>query len=226
MLRGRGILSVVARRVRRVLLLRREWLTPMEMRLVRLEEFGLADEHRVDHVPSFWKTLPRILPRNEVGPDDVLIDFGSGMGRVVVLAAKRYPFRRIIGVEISQQMHEIARRNVERNRRHMRCTEIELVNADVIDYTVPDDVTVAYLYNPFTGPVFEHLVGELERSVERNPRELRIIYLYPSEETQLLASGRISLVRSTQAGRRSDASPQSSVRLYTLRPASDRVPTT
>ena len=115
----------------------------MEMRLVRLEEFGLADEHRVDHVPSFWKTLPRILPRNEVGPDDVLIDFGSGMGRVVVLAAKRYPFRRIIGVEISQQMHEIARRNVERNRRHMRCTEIELVNADVIDYTVPDDVTNA-----------------------------------------------------------------------------------
>jgi hypothetical protein len=186
----------------------------METRAVRLEEFGLNDQHRVDHVPSLWKTLPRILPRNEVGPDDVLIDFGSGMGRVVVLAAKRYRFRRIIGVEISPQLHEIAKQNVERNRRHLRCTEIELVNADVLDYRVPDDVTVAYLYNPFTGPVFAHVVAELNRSLERNPRELRIIYLNPAEEALLLGSARVSLVRSAQAGSRVDTSLRSTVRLY------------
>jgi tRNA G37 N-methylase Trm5 len=193
---------------------------PMEMRSVRLKEFGLADENRVDHIPSFWETLPRILPRKEVSADDVLIDLGSGMGRVVVLAARRYNFRRVIGVEISPQLHEIAKRNVERNRTRLRCTEIELVNADVLDYTIPEDVTVAYLYNPFTGPVFQHVVAELNRSVERNPRELRIVYLNPCEEERLLAFERISLVRTARAAPGRDDALWSSVRLYTLRPAS------
>src|SRR5690348_6380224 len=73
----------LARLRRRWLFLRRQWLTPMEMRAVRLDELGLADENRVNHIPSPWKTLPRILPPDEVGPDDVMLDLGSGMGRIV-----------------------------------------------------------------------------------------------------------------------------------------------
>jgi hypothetical protein len=192
---------------------------PMEMRFVHLDEFGLADENRVDHIPSYWETLRRILPSNEVKSEDVLIELGSGMGRVVVVAAKGYRFRRIIGVEISPQLHQIAKRNIERNRRHTRRVEIELVNADVLDYPIPDDVTVAYLYNPFTGPVFDHVVTELERSVERNPREIRIIYLNPIEETRLLASDRIRLLRTAWAGPPGEESPWSQVRLYSLRPS-------
>ena len=213
------IITGLRRRVRVVSYRRRTLLLPMEERTVRLEEFGLRDEHRVDHVPSYWKTLPRVLPRDEVRVDDVLIDLGSGMGRAVILAAKRYPFRRIVGVEIAPELHEIALRNIERNRRRLRCQQIELVNADVLDYPIPDDVTVVYLYNPFTGPIFDHVVAEIERSVDHSPREVRIIYLNPIEEPRLLASGRISLVRSAYAGSRGERSRQSLVRLYSLRPS-------
>jgi len=159
---------------------------PMEMRLVPLKELGLADEHRVNHIPSFWKTLPRILPPAEVSPDDVLLDLGSGMGRMVVFAAAEYPFRRVIGVEIASELHEIAQRNVARNRERLR-SDVELVNKDVLDYSIPDDVTVAYLYKPFSGPVFQHVIDELERSIERRPREIRIVYLAPREERRLLS---------------------------------------
>jgi hypothetical protein len=208
----------LASRLRRHWLARRQWLTSMEMRIVHLEELGLADEHRVDHVPSFGRTLPRILPQDEVGPYDVLLDLGSGMGRVVISAAKTYSFRRIVGVEISPELHEIAKRNLARNRLCLRCPQIELINADVLDYRIPDDVTVVYLYNPFRGPVFQHVVDELERSVDRNPREIRIIYLNPREERRLLASERINLVRSARAVL-GDWSTDSLVRLYRLRPA-------
>lgn len=185
----------------------------MDLRPVRLSEFGLGHEHRVDHLPSFRNTLSCILPRSEIGPDDVFIDFGSGMGCVVVMAATRYPFKRVIGVEISTELQDVARRNVERNRKRFRSQHIELVTADVLDFVLPDDVTVVYLYNPFTGPVFDKVVRELERSLERSPREMRVIYLNPAEEERLLAPGFMQLVRSARISRRS-RSMRSEVRLY------------
>lgn len=42
----------------------------------------------------------------------VFVDFGSGMGRALLLASD-YPFRRIVGVEISPLLHEIALGNIE-----------------------------------------------------------------------------------------------------------------
>src|SRR5690242_19688945 len=96
-------LSVVRRRRHAF---RRSWRFPMNAYYFRLADVGLADEHRVDHLPSFWKTLPRMLPPNEVGPDDVFLDFGCGMGRIIIVAGMKYQFRRVIGVEISPELHQ------------------------------------------------------------------------------------------------------------------------
>lgn len=197
---------------------RRSWRLPMNAYFVPLTEVGLADEHRVNHIPSFWKTLPRILPPNEVGPDDVFLDLGSGMGRTIIVAGVKYRFRRIIGVEISAELNQIAQENVARSTPRLRCSQIELINTDVLNYRIPDDVTVVYLYNPFRGPVFQHVVDELERSIDRNPREIRIIYLTPREEGRLLASGRVTLVRSARAVR-GDRADNTIIRLYRMRPS-------
>ena len=89
---------------------------------------------------------------------------------------------------------------------------------DVSTTASPDDVTVVYLYNPFRGPVFQHVVDELERSIDRNPREIRIIYLTPREEGRLLASGRVKLVRSARAVR-GDRADNTIVRLYSMLPS-------
>lgn len=187
---------------------------------VRLADVGLADEHRVDHLPSFWKTLPQILPPNEVGRDDVFLDLGSGMGRIIIVAGMKYHFRRIIGVEISPELHQIAQTNVARNARRLRHSQIELINDDVLNYHVPDDVTVVYLYNPFRGPIFQHVVDELERSIDRNPREIRIIYLTPRDEGRLLATGRVTLVRSSRAVR-GDRADNTIIRLYSMQPSKE-----
>jgi tRNA G46 methylase TrmB len=40
------------------------------------------------------------LPESEVGHDDVLLDVGSGMGRIVYQAACSYPLRRVVGVDL------------------------------------------------------------------------------------------------------------------------------
>jgi SAM-dependent methyltransferase len=196
----------------------RRWVEA-EMGVARLAEFGLAHPDRVDHIPSFWWTLDRILPADEVRPDDVFLDLGSGMGRTVLAAATTYSFRRVTGVEISPELHKIALENVDRNHARLR-SPVELVNADVLDYSIPDDVTVVYLYNPFLGDIFQHVLDALEASVDRNPRELRIVYLAPHEEQRLLASNRVTLVRSARAVATDDRSFRSLVSLYSLRPTS------
>ncbi len=105
-------------------------------------------------------SLRRILPPWEVTDHDVFVDFGSGMGRVVLQAA-RYPFRKVIGVEVSETLHGIARENIDRNRQRLRCPDIELVHADALEYEIPDDVTVAFLYNPFRGTIFATVIERL-----------------------------------------------------------------
>ncbi|GAC1439833.1 MAG: class I SAM-dependent methyltransferase [Solirubrobacteraceae bacterium] len=178
------------------------------------EELFEDSAHRSRYEPSGWLALRRILKRNEVSATDVFVDFGSGMGRVVFQAAWKYPFRRVIGVELSEPLNEIARRNIERNRSRLRCADVQIVQADVLDYDVPEDATVAYFNNPFLGPIFQAAVDKLVESLERAPRRMRVIYSNPIEEQMLLDAGfrQVRALRGMRPG--ADWSRSNSVRMY------------
>ena len=131
------------------------------------------------------------LSRREVSGDDVFIDLGSGKGRMVLAAAARYPFKRVIGVELAEQLHEVARANVASSRWRLRCKDIVLVCSDVLDYEIPDDVTVVFLNNPFRGETFAGVIKNLIASADKNPRRIKVIYSNPIEEPALLGTGRL-----------------------------------
>jgi predicted RNA methylase len=179
---------------------------------IDLSEFGLAHEERVYYIASNWRILRQALRHYEIGSNDVFIDIGSGMGRMVLEAA-RYPFKRVIGVELVGELHGIAEENVRRMRRRGRCGEIELVNSDIVDYDVPDDVTFVYMFNPFRGAIFEAAIGSVIQSLDRNLRTVHVIYTNPFEEAYLLGTGRfeleavekhVHLYRSAHSGRVED----------------------
>jgi hypothetical protein len=162
---------------------------------VELDELGLAAVDRNSYKPAPWFALRRALPRRSVSPRDVFIDLGSGQGRVVFQAARFYPFRRVVGVELAANLHARAAANIAGNRARLRCRDVRLVCSDVLDFPIPDDVTVVYLYNPFTGNTFATVVDRLLASVDRRPRRLRIVYANPVEHERLMAIGRVRLVR-------------------------------
>ncbi len=144
---------------------------------------------RINYVASDWHVLPRALRFIGVSEDDVFLDLGCGKGRVVHQAALR-PFRRVIGVEISPVLAEAARKMLAEQYRRYRCKDIEIVVADATGYRIPDEVTVVYLFHPFHDATFTTVLGNLIDSLERRPRQLRLIYCYPSGAEQVLASGR------------------------------------
>jgi SAM-dependent methyltransferase len=160
---------------------------------VSLRDLDLHAADRVDYEPTGWLVLGRALRKAGVSESDVFLDFGSGKGRVVLQAAT-YPFRRVLGVEISPQLHRIATQNVERSRRRLRCDDIVLTNAPAEQFDIPDDVTVVYFFNPFHGDLFATVVRALLASFDRNPRPLRIIYHNAREEETLLATGRVEVI--------------------------------
>ncbi|ONI73057.1 hypothetical protein ALI144C_44715 [Actinosynnema sp. ALI-1.44] len=185
--------------------------------LIELDKLGIAGEGRGYYVAASWRTLRRTLSRKQITERDVFIDFGSGMGRMVLEAA-RLPFGRVIGVELSTELHEIAQDNVRRTRQRLQCRDIQLVRTDVLDYEIPDDVSVVFFNNPFQGKVFAEVIERLVATLDRNPRQLKIIYYNPVEERVILGTGRATLARElVHARRRTAGSPFGLTKVFVLR---------
>lgn len=152
-----------------------------------------AENHH--YAPSSYFMLPRAIRRREVSASDVFLEVGSGKGRVVCQAASRYRFKRVIGVDLEEAWNAVARRNVEVNRHRFQCKDIEIITADVGTWTVPEDVTYVYMYNPFSAEVLERFVSQLVASLDRRSRELTVIYAKPLHGQVLARSGRFVRLR-------------------------------
>jgi len=153
---------------------------------------------RVAYVPSPWYVLPRELHYLGVSDRDTFVDFGCGKGRVVHQAARR-PFRRVIGVEISPDLAEIARAGLAARRHQHRCQNVEVVVADAAEFRVPDDLTLGYLFHPFSGQTLDAVLRSIIDSVDRHPRRVRLIYVYPLGRSQVLATGRFRVLKERRA---------------------------
>ncbi len=126
---------------------------------------------------------------NYFAPDpnrDVMLDYGCGMGRAVVVAAT-FSFRRVIGVELSESLCDVARNNLRQAVRHLSCRDVRILNADATTYEVPPDVTAVFMFNPFAGPALQAVLERLAESLRRSPRAMRIVYVYPLHKTNEFA---------------------------------------
>ena len=151
---------------------------------VGLDQFGVTDKgchhYNGTNYFRFWQLMRHVKVRKQ---KDVFLDFGSGMGRVVVLAAT-YPFRKVIGVELIEEFHSIAHENVRKAMPRLRCRDIELCNVDARSYRILPEVTVIYLWNSFGGEVLARVFSNIRESLEESPRAMRILYTTPPDADQ------------------------------------------
>ena len=108
----------------------------------------------------------------------VFVDLGCGKGPHILLAAG-YPFREIIGVEFSPALHRIASDNLSRYRGPRRCQRITLHCGDAIDFEIPSEPGVVFMYNPFDAKVMAHVAANVDRSLREYPRQLFVVYFNP-----------------------------------------------
>jgi len=125
------------------------------------------------------RPLRRLLTTLDLPTDGVFVDFGCGKGRVVMIAAE-YGFGRVVGVEYSPELCAAARKNVALFRDKVgRDLDVEIVESDVVDYDIPPDANVFFMFNPFQTEVLEAVVEKIARSAAEHPKKVWLIYLYP-----------------------------------------------
>ncbi|HEY2990396.1 MAG TPA: class I SAM-dependent methyltransferase [Candidatus Binatia bacterium] len=152
---------------------------------VYINEFGVTDTACHDYAASSYLRFRQLMKLITIRAGmDVFLDFGSGMGRAVVLAST-YPFRKVIGVELVRDLHSIAQENVQRARPRLRCRDIELHNVDARAFRIPPEVTVVYFWNPFSQHVLAQVFANIRQSIVESPRQVTILYLSPANPTEL-----------------------------------------
>lgn len=158
-----------------------EWWFRVETQAeVSSEELGFSQSefhfYAATDYASLFRVLKRVIP---VGEGGVFLDYGSGKGRALIVAAASGKFRRVFGVEISGDLATVARRNVEAARKRLKCQEVEVVVGGADRYEVPAEVTHAYFCNPFHGSILRESFRRLQESVCRSPRQVTIICRLP-----------------------------------------------
>ena len=124
------------------------------------------------------------------------VDLGSGMGRALMEAA-RFPFRQIVGVEISPALHAVATDNFARlDRASFACRDVRLVRADAALFAFPRGALVVYLYNPFSGIVFMQVLARLKKRVG----PVALVYHTPVERALIEADAAFELVAERGCG--------------------------
>jgi SAM-dependent methyltransferase len=109
----------------------------------------------------------------------VCVDFGSGKGRALVLAAE-CGFRRVIGVELAVQLHDIAQRNVAAfHSRRPSAPPIDLHCGDAVNLPLPEGDLMLFFFNPFGKAVLGKVAGNITRALRERPRQIVIAYRNP-----------------------------------------------
>lgn len=131
-------------------------------------DLGLpADCHEYTPVPySCLRAMFRAVPDSL--RSGTLIDFGCGMGRVVVVGSRF--FRRVVGVEYSERLVQIAEANCKRCR-----SEVHIIHGDAGTLAIPDDATVFFFANPFSGEPMRRTLTNIRESLNRVPRDHRFL---------------------------------------------------
>jgi hypothetical protein len=136
--------------------------------------------HAVRYQTGIVEVFLDILNSLSISYEEFLfIDLGSGKGRALLLAS-HFPFKGIIGVELSANLHRIAGRNIQIYRDELQqCHKIQSVCANAVNYEIPYEKIVFYLFNPFDEYVMCAALSNIEDSIHRYPRDIYIAYLKP-----------------------------------------------
>jgi SAM-dependent methyltransferase len=107
------------------------------------------------------------------------IDLGCGKGRPLLVSSE-FPFRELIGVELSPKLADMAHKNAAVLKSHFpERPPITIVTGDASAFPFPAGNIVLFLYNPFGEEVIAKVVAGIEAALAAENRALFVVYYNP-----------------------------------------------
>jgi precorrin-6B methylase 2 len=159
-------------------------LRGLDFGIVEHSDLGLDPTRASYHRDGGGPQLRNLLKRLPITEKDIALDLGSGKGGAMTTLA-RFPFQRIDGVEISPVLIEVARRNFAK----LGLRQCRVFLGDATTFADLDDYSVVFMFHPFSDVVLEQVLSNLDASLRRRRRSVRIVYMNPVDEQLILASG-------------------------------------
>lgn len=126
------------------------------------------------------------------------VDVGAGKGRAMLLASE-LPFRRVIGVELSEDLARIAQRNISAWSRSAKPrTNIRVMHKDAVEFRWPRPPLLVYLNNPFDCELVERLAAQIVAAAQSGPGIADILYVNPACADTLTRQGNFRLLWNEQ----------------------------
>lgn len=152
-----------------------------------------AERHGSTCTNNYESSNPLLLSRllDKLPPDaakGAFLDCGAGKGRALLIAS-RHGFEKVIGVEISPVHCETAGKNIEIFLKKHPDRVVKVYQGDAATFEIPDEVSVAYFFNPFGRDVMLAVIDRILKSLLRVPREFHVVYMIPVLADIFIASG-------------------------------------
>jgi SAM-dependent methyltransferase len=146
-------------------------------------EAAAAGRAALPHAVFYAGSQPSIVRRvlAQLPPLDsfAFLDLGCGKGRAVCIATE-FPFRAIMGVELSPALTVCARRNAGViASRHPERTAVQIINGDASSFALPEGDLVLFLYHPFDAALMAKVAANVDAALHRAHRTLYVVYYNP-----------------------------------------------
>ena len=151
-------------------------------KLLKIKTPGRDDSHsdqfRYPYEPTPYSVLERLANSGLINKKNVLLDYGTGKGRVCFFLS--YQTRcKSTGIEYDERIFNSAEANKGQAVSGKRVS-FEMICAE--EYEVPTDVDRCYFFNPFSVEILRKVLAKIYESYYENPREILLMFYYPSEE--------------------------------------------
>lgn len=139
-----------------------------------------VEYHRYEPTP--YMALEQLFEHYELPQEAVVLDFGCGKGRVPIYLNYKFNIS-TIGVEMDPKFFVEAEHNKELYLKHVakRKQPVLFQNGLAEEYVIQKEDNVFFFFNPFSVQIFRKVMHNIYSSFEENPRELHLLFYYPSE---------------------------------------------
>jgi SAM-dependent methyltransferase len=129
----------------------------------------------------------------------VFVDYGSGKGRALLLASE-FPFKRVIGLEFSPELHATAQQNIAKyHPPERKCAAVESLCMDFLDFVLPLEPLVLFFFNPCDTTMLVRTLARIQQSLNAHPREIHLVYASLSEPKEQLLDSTPYLTKTTRS---------------------------